>query len=814
LIYRYLKYFAIGYLLLLGCGLHAQNTSQRLLLQPQVIGNRSVSNDEILALLPQNPNKKFLFVRFKLFFYNKGKIKHNKQLADKHFEKKIAAINNKFFAKTKNLNTEGVYFRKLKSNRNKKIEKYEKKVSEGNWLMTSLGEPPVYYNQSDAQKNTEKITKYLFNKGFFNARTSFAIDSSVAGEAKISYLITENQPYKIKNISWDIPDKQLETVYFSQKSESLLKTGDRFDQDALNTESIRTENLFRNQGYYLYSRNQTRYKVHYLPTSPDSGVHILAEIKSPENNPNKQYQIGEVSFIVDASGQQNLADRNMVVDTVKMNNIQYIFAGDRFSTKFLHKKIFIKTGQIYKQVDQFETQKALQNLDQFKFANPNIDTVGNKLKVNFYAIPLEKFQFTGEGGFNVFQGIPGPFINGTFKVRNIFGGVASLDNTLRLGYEGQPGFSNNNSGNRSFEVGFNTSVNIPLILLPGKFGKLDHYNPRTQLGLGFNYANRLEYTRLNFKLAANYSWQISQKKLFNFSLIDLNLINTPKLSYSFDSTLNQLKLVGNNLRESFGKSFVSGISGSYVYNDNFLGQNQKGRYLRLFAEFGGNFLNFTKNNEIALINKILGNNLNYFKYGRLMADYRRFIPISNSKHSILAYRFNTGLAISYNNNSKILPYEKYLFAGGSYSLRAWEPRRLGLISYTANNEQQINNRLEQPGNLLLESSVEYRFPIVKLYGQLNGAAFIDAGNVWTLNTQNATSSESDFRLKNLAKQLALGTGFGLRYDFTYFVIRLDAAAKVIDPRYNSNKFVLDDFFRKNKDSNLNLNWNVGIGYPF
>lgn len=792
-----------------------QAYQERLLSQQQVIGNRSVSADEILSIIPQKPNKKFPLTPFrhKLYFYNKGKVKHNKQLAEKVFENKISKINAAFAEKSKGVNADGPYMQKLKARRDKKIEKYQRKINDGNWLMTNFGEPPVYYSASETIKNTEKITKYLYNKGYFNARVNYLVDSSQAKLAKVSYIITENQPFTFKEVHWNVNNKKIETALQGYKGQSLAKVGKQFDKDLLDIERLQIENYLRDEGYYLFTRNQIRYQVQYLPNEPENGVKLNINVSDEPEGVDKQYTIDEVTFIIDASGLSDLNNKEVKIDTLRMNDINYIFAGDHFSTRFLHKKIFLKPGNLYKLSDQYETQKALLNLDQFKFANPSFDTTGSNLKVRFYAIPLEKYQFTGESGLNVFQSIPGPFINASLKIRNIFGGLESLENQVRLGYEGQRTFGTKDK-RYSLETGFNSSVNIPLILLPGSYARLDRYNPHTQIGLGFNYSDRLEYRRLNFRLAANYSWQVSQRKQYNFSLVDLNLINTPYLSDSFDSTLTALKLIGNNLRESFGKSFVSSISGSYIYNDNFLGQNQKGRYLRLYSELGGNLLNFSKNNEIGLVNKILGNNLNYFKFVRLLAEYRRYIPVAGKSNNIIAYRFNTGLAVSYNKNSNALPYEKYLFAGGSYSLRGWQPRRVGLNRYNNTENAKIDYKLEQPGNVLLESSIEYRFPLLKMYGQLNGAVFADAGNVWTLPDKSGVERSSDFKVKNLFKQMAMDTGFGLRYDFTYFVIRLDAAAKVIEPLYNSNKFVLDDFFKKGKDSNLNLNWNIGIGYPF
>jgi outer membrane protein assembly factor BamA len=782
-----------------------------LLNNQQFIGNNTITSDELASLLPQKSNKKFLrVIRLKLWIYNKASKKYKKSLEQKVFENKISEANATFNQKSKNLSESSAKYQKLKAKRDKEIEKYESKIINGNWVMTSLGEPPVYYSEELANKNIVKIQKYLFNKGFFNATVSFIPDTiKASNQINVKYFINEQKPYQINTISQVFDDKAIKTLIEANNKDTKIKINEQFNEANLSDERSRIEILLRNNGYFQFNRNQIKYKVQYLPEDPTSGVNIKMEFLSSndESASDKAFQIGKVEFIVDATNNSNNLLLNKI-DTLKNNGITYLFVGKKFSTKFLYKKIFIRPGELYSQTNQFETQKALQNLDQFKFANPSFDTSDNKLNVKIYTLPLEKYQFTGEGGLNIFDRTPGPFLNASLKIRNIFGGLESLENTFRVGYEGQ-------NDNRSVDVGFNSTINIPQFFLPWNFTSLDKYNPRTQLGVGFNYADRFDYKRLNFKLAANYNWQQTQKRQFNFSLVDINLINTPFLSNSFESILDSLKTNGNNLKESFGKSFVSSISGSYVYNDNFLGQSQKGKYLRLFAELGGNTLNFNKKGEIGFVNNLLGNNLNYFKFVRILADFRRFVPLSSTNSKLLAFRLNTGLSISYKDSSEVLPYEKYLFAGGSYSLRAWEPRRLGLNrNFGPVGGDRLNYSQEQPGNLLIESSIEYRFPIIKLYGQLNGAWFLDMGNVWTIPKASILKKESDFNLKNFFNQIAVGTGFGLRYDFDYFVIRLDAAAKVVEPLLNEKRFVFDDFFMKNKDANFKLNWNVGIGYPF
>jgi outer membrane protein assembly factor BamA len=816
---KQLRYFIFSIIIILKAQTTSfcQNNTGYLLVNQQFIGNKSVGTDELSSLLPQKPNKQFLFklFRHKLAIYNWGLKKHKKDLEGKVYEGKINEAKKAFDEKSKNISENSPKYVKLKAKRDKVIEKYEKRISDGNWRMTKVGEPPVNFSEEIAQKNVEKLTKYLYNNGLFNAKVSFIADTNQNKKVTVTYIVNENKQYYIRSVKKITEDRKIEELITKNQNESKLTVNQPFSENNLTEERIRIETLLRNNGYYNFNRNLIKYKAIYLPTDLNGDVNIVMNISPPDYNENETlFEIGNVEFVVDASANQNrLVNPEISVDTIVNKNISYIFIGQKFSPTYLHKKIFLRPGEIYSQTNQFETQKALQNLDQFKFANPNFDTTGNKLNVRIYAIPLEKYQFTGEGGLNVFQGAPGPFVNASLKIRNIFGGLESLENTVRVGYEGQNGFV----AKPAIDAGFNTAINIPQIFLPWSFSKLDKYNPRTQLGIGFNYADRSDYKRLNFKLGANYNWQVSQKNQFNFSLVDLNLINTPYLSPSFTNILDSLKINGNNLKESFVKSFVSSISGSYVYNDNFLGQSQKGKYLRLYGEFGGNLLNLAKNEEFKFVNKVLGNDLNYFKFIRFLADYRKFIPVGLNKSNIIAYRVNTGVAFSYNKSSEALPYEKYLFAGGSYSLRAWEPRRLGLnknIAQSSDNKT-LNYKQEQPGNLLIEGSIEYRFPIVKMYGQLNGAAFIDVGNVWTIKKAGVLAKESDFQAKNLFKQMAVGTGFGLRYDFTYFIIRLDAAVKVIEPLLESgNKYVLDDFFMKNKDASYKLNWNIGIGYPF
>lgn len=295
----------------------------------------------------------------------------------------------------------------------------------------------------------------------------------------------------------------------------------------------------------------------------------------------------------------------------------------------------------------------------------------------------------------------------------------------------------------------------------------------------------------------------------NLSLLDLNILNTTRLAPEFDSLLTNLQSQGNNLLNSFRKSFVSDVNLTFVYNTNsFLGAPKKAQYLRLALESGGTSINLFPGQQ-KLIRNTFGD-LQFFQYLRWNIDYRKYWPVG-ARSSFVA-RVNTGSVYSYGVNS-VPPYEKYFFAGGSNSVRAWLPRRLGPGS-SAPRLTPSNFSVEAPGELLLESNLEFRGRLFQFFGDVNYALFLDAGNVWSLPTSE-NYAPGDFRWGEFARQIALGTGFGLRYDLSYFVLRFDFGMKVYDPY--QQKFVLKDF-NWNKPFNTSqpnyLNFNLGVGYPF
>jgi outer membrane protein assembly factor BamA len=377
----------------------------------------------------------------------------------------------------------------------------------------------------------------------------------------------------------------------------------------------------------------------------------------------------------------------------------------------------------------------------------------------------------------------------------------------RIGFEGVANLSDQTDVSTATEARANLSFTFPHFLFPlgtelkSRFALL---NPKTRTALGYNYTKRPEYIRSNFNATYGYSWQNKKRWNFDLTVTDVNLIAS-ELDEDFDNLLSEQSRFGFQLRRSFQPSFVSSSSINIFKNSNDYGQGKnQASYLKFYAETGGNLLNIDYFQPM-----VEESSLAYFQFIKSSVDYRTYIPYG--KESTLAFRFNVGFAKPYGQFSQdILPYEKYFFAGGSNSIRAWAPRRLGPGSYVDTNDGgEFIYSFEQPGEIILESSVEIRRNLINF---LDGALFIDAGNVWSFSEEDKPGSE--FQWNRFYNEIALGTGFGLRIDFSFLVLRFDFGFKLYDPaRDAGERWTISEWNLGNRD-NYGPTLNIGIGYPF
>jgi outer membrane protein assembly factor BamA len=797
-----------------GCTRQRSADQKRYLLGTTVFkDNQIIKNGELEALIPQKPNRRFfgLPVYPYLAFYQAAKVTYNKD----EQQRKLNQIQQEYQNQVQLNENNPKELKRIQRRYGKKISKARRRVEEGNDFMRIFGEPPVYFEEQNMVKNAEKIRGYLFNNGFFENQVTTTTDTSFR-RIRVTYEIKENRPTLLRNIHYRIADQRVDSIVSSGKDKSALIPEARYRGTSFEEERIRIETQLRNNGYYGFSRQYINFLVNDTISSPKTDslykqVDVIMRLDNPTSGkPFQPYTVESVQFeVLPPSG---LPDSLFKNDTSFYQDIRYVFTDKRFSPRILNSKLQLRPGQLYSQQRERETQRQLSLTDQFRFVNYGFDTTSQGLRSYFRAIPLDKYQLSADVGLNVIQlqQAPGPFANLSYKIRNIFQGLENFEANLRGGIEAVTGF-NDGKLYRSQELSLNTSLLFPQLLIPAgriryRFG---NYNPRTQVGLGLNFVNRPEYTRTSVKAAMTYSVQPSPTTFFNLSLLDLNILNTTRLAPEFDSLLTSLQSQGINLVNSFRRSFVSDINFTFVYNTNsFLGLPKKAQYIRVALESGGTSINLFPGQQ-RLIENTFGE-LQFFQYLRWNFDYRRYWPVG-TRTSVVA-RINSGSVLSYGVNS-VPPYEKYFFAGGSNSVRAWLPRRLGPGS-AAPRLTPSNFSVEAPGEFLLEGNLELRGRLFEFFGDVNYAIFLDAGNVWSLSSTNSYTP-GDFQWKEFGRQIAVGTGAGIRYDLSYFVLRFDFGLKVYDPYLQ--KFVLNEFNWKKPFSpsqNNYLNFNLGVGYPF
>jgi outer membrane protein insertion porin family len=792
---------------LTGClGTRYLEKGEYLLYSQKIKGNEVTSKENLEEFYKQKPNKRIPILNFSpyVYFYQWGlkaydvnKLEEKKQETREKFDDKIAKYEKEKPKKVEHLGRK----------KTKKLDKIDKTINEGNFLMR-LGEPLAVYDTSLAHATLQQLTTYLNTNGFFNAETNMQLrleDRLVF----VTYQIRENQPHIIDSILYDTDNPKIDSLIAMNSENSFLKIGDRYSQDNLVEERNRIEELLQDNGYYAFSRQYINYQID--TTIGDHQVAINLQIYKPSRNANhKVYTIDSVIFTTDVSS----STTNFKRFYERYNGVTYKYIDDDYSKKILDRRVFVYPDQKYSRENTLETQRQLVNLDNFKFVNLNYDTTGGKFIANIFTSPLKKYQMTNEVGVNVTQGFPGPFYNLSLKIRNLFHGLEILEISGRIGYEGVASVTDASKVYSSTEAGASLNLTFPQFILPlsSKLkSSLGKFNPKTSLVSGFAFTNRPEYKRSNFNSHIDYTWQKGYEKMFNVTAADFSLIRSTIKDSTFQADLDRIKDLGNNFWRTFKPSLVLASSFSFTrnYNRYTSYQNKVAAFLKSYIEFGGSVLNFFDID----FNDTTG--LELYKYIKVSGDYRRYVSISD--RSQVAFRVNVGIAKSYAPND-ILPYEKYFFAGGSNSIRAWRPRRLGPGSYfpadtvsgEGNRVLRYNDNFEQPGELIIESSLELR---TKVVGFFHTALFLDAGNVWVIS-KDPQRPGAAFSFSNFYKEIAVGAGIGARFDFTFLLLRLDAGVKIYNPALPPGQRFITQLDRNKIEGVDKIILNLAIGYPF
>ncbi|MDO7847477.1 BamA/TamA family outer membrane protein [Hymenobacter sp. M29] len=842
---------------------------QRLLSRVEIKGVEQADKERLTALAQQKPNNRFPLPKVAIYqlghnFYDSARIKS-----------KLLAIQASYAEKMQAAGTDSAKLGKLIGQRERKVNRKQLALDKGNAIMRLGERPVVYdtaltrhsveqmttflrsqgfFRARVTATDTVRYRRGLLMRGVQAVGSIFPSKPDSLDAVKqrrrvtVTYTIHENKPFLYRLQAPSIPDSGVAAVVRQGQGATLLKENDRYNEDLIGQERTRLETLLKNAGYFDFRQQ-------YITLEADTSyekftVRLRTFIANPgPGQGHRVYTVKQVRFITDAGVGRTLRNAagdtlrragtpgalrprpslGLRTDTTVTDSIRFAAYEQKFSTSLLARKVLVRPGQHYNLTNTLQTQRLLADLDMFRFNTvnyrkvpdpPAADSSGlhpstGELVAVINASPAPKFAITDELGGTYVATLPGPFLNFRLKTRNPFGGAEVLELGVRVGFEGQYNrITGSNEYTRQF--GATAALVLPQFLVPFRTNHfLTRYNPKTRFSLSDTYVQRPEYTRTNLEFSYDYVWQKSVFHQYVISPVVINLVNTSNKEQSFIDNLNRLAAQGSPLFRSFTQLFEPSMSAASLYNSNDFNETRDARYFRLFGEIGGLSRNLYRNAPWF--------NLQVYNFAKLTADYRRYHHLT--PHTFFVWRLNGGIAQAlsttnvkvepidqpaYFEDQLIIPYDKYLFAGGSNSVRAWQPRRLGPGSYTTyrvvDGKPVRDNTSEQPGELLLEGSVEYRFP---LYSFINGALFTDFGNVWTI--QRDPRPGAQFNFQTFAKQFAVGSGVGIRFDFTFLILRLDIAAKVYDPTAPDTKWAISRFY---KDSAYGAAFNIGIGYPF
>jgi hypothetical protein len=754
--------------------------------------------------LEQEPNTRFLgtsvgvmLYRFGNQFFDSSKVASKRKVTS---EQLIA------LKSTKDSVGNELNYKQKEEKLKLRLESLDNKLEFGNTLMRT-GNPVVLLDSSLVEKSRKNMKGYLINHGFFDADVNFKV-ALKNKKAVVSYQIDEKEAYLLDSVFTRTDNPAIQGLISDFSSNSFLKQGQIYNQDNITAERNRLEELLKNKGYYMFSKSYVNY-IAYQDTAAKS-IRLEQVIQKPTFTESHQvYTLDTIRLRINPPTDE-FADRQI---QTQYQGIDFSFYRDRYSAKILASRIQMQKGKPYSRTEALETQRLINSLDLFRFVNITFDTLGTSLTAQIFTQPNQKYQLTNQLGMTITEQLPGPFFSTALRNRNFFRAGELLELNFRAGLEGVAS-ATGQGVYQSSEVNTSLSVIFPRFLIPfapktlQQFGK---YNPNTRVQFGYLSTNRPEYKRNAINGQLGYTWATrNNRQSFTINAADISYIRTPYIQDEFLGILENLQTDGNNLIWSFLPSLISSFSGQTLINFNRYGDfsMRKASLLRLFAESGGTTLNFTN------VRRNDSPDINYanFQWLKGQIDFRRYYPIS--KKQTLAYRLNFGMARPYGVSVGILPYEKYFFAGGGTSIRAWQARRLGPGSSTplTGTGGIYDYTNEQPAEMILESMLEYRR---KLFSYFDMAVFLDAGNSWMIGRDEARPG-ADFRYDRFYKEIAVGTGVGLRMDFDFLVIRLDLATKALDPaRMEGERWVLDNIrFNRPFGEKGQTVFNFGIGYPF
>lgn len=732
------------------------------------------------------------------------------------------------------------------------------------WIKRT-GEPPTIVEESKAKRSVNRLKSYYWNNGWFNIEADYKIKKDKNQRAIINYYLKPNSPYYIDSLRTKINSGVADSLYTIHKNESSIIKGNQYKSSSIESERERLTSIFRNSGLYHFEKEFITFDADTVNTDHKVNLNLMIKNRpitfgdSTARIPFKVHKISKVNIFTDYSFKNK--------DAVPRDSVQYkgynIYAYDRikYTRKAITNSVLITPGEIFRDRDRTITYNQINNLKSFKY--PNIrydldpsDPTGSDLIANVLLTPRKKYSTNLE--FDVTTSNIQAFgigFGGSFLIRNVFRGAELLEISAR-GSIGASGDAVDGSG-RFFdisEVGVDFKLSFPKIVFPLKTNKIipKYMSPTTNLIFGINAQQNIGLDKQNASGIFNYQWKPNNIKTNQIDIVNVQYVrnlNTSNYFNVYRSSFNELNEIAADvldddsvffregtqeliisagaegfIAQSLGDNFDPDLSTEQIQEISIINE-RKGRLTEDNLIFASNYT-YTKNNRenlydedfsrfrgkiefagnvLSTIANITGINKNsndryeifgveFSQYAKTELDYIKHWDLG--RKNIIALRAFAGLAVPYGNANSI-PFARSFFAGGPNDNRAWLAYDLGPGSTGGQNE--FNE-----ANMKLAFNLEYRY---NLLGSLNGAFFIDTGNIWNV-LDNVEDEDAVFSGLDNIQEVAVGTGFGLRYDFDFFVLRFDIGFKTFNPANDEDQRWFKGY------SLSKAVYNVGINYPF
>jgi outer membrane protein assembly factor BamA len=688
-----------------------------------------------------------------------------------------------------------------------------------------MGEPPVIFDAELAEQSQNQIEQHLANKGYTNAQVEFSIDTTRRKKAILNYDVATGVPYRIFNYNTHITNHKMDSIFrlkpqprtflqslFGADSKdytTYVKQGMLFDRVMLNKERQRMTTLLRRRGFYAFNRDNIVYTADSAfnehRVDLDMYIRPLETDTSNEAAYNKQYYINSVKILTDYDplNPEETGEDYHITDSAlwRRVNIYYGRNGLSIRPKILQQSCYIVPGRLYNERNLEQTYESFSALNALRYVTVKFtefkeaDTM--KLDCTILTAPAKKqgMSFDVEGTNSA--GDLGFASSLTYQHRNLFKGSELFSAKVRGGYEY---LSAQQAGNY-WEYAGETSVHFPHFVFPFvSYTFKRKIRATTEFKMSYDQQQRPEYHRSIVSGGWIYHWQNRNNTMGRntFKLLDINYVFLPKIDGAFKEKLPETTALYN-----YSNQFV--VSTGYTYSFNNYDPMERGKNTysyRVALESAGNVMYALSN---ILGAKKDGNGryslfgINYSEFLKGDLDFARSIILDERNN--VAFHIGAGVAYPY-GNTKEIPFDKRYYSGGANSNRGWNVRSLGPGSMSITDSTSFIN---QVGDIHLDASLEYR---TKLFWKFELAAYIDAGNIWTIRKYDY-QPKGNFDFGRFYKEIALSYGLGLRLDFDYFLVRLDTGMKAYNPQEDiKSKWVITH-------PNLhNFAWHFAVGYPF